>query len=128
MITQGDRILLCRMSQDSPDPGRWTLPGGGIDFGESPEDALRRELLEETNLRVEPVKLLTVDSQLFNHPDRSVHVIRILYSARVLSGSLRSESSGTTDLCAWISKPELERLPMVAVARLGVRFGFEGRV
>lgn len=48
------RKLLLQQGQDPLDPGRppyWFLPGGGIDEGESPAEALRRELLEECGLR-----------------------------------------------------------------------------
>jgi len=40
----GERILCCRLAPGEPSPGSWTLPGGGIDFGERPEDAVVREL------------------------------------------------------------------------------------
>jgi ADP-ribose pyrophosphatase YjhB (NUDIX family) len=43
-------LLLARMAPDSPDAGWWTLPGGGVEFGEHPDDAVLRELREETGL------------------------------------------------------------------------------
>ena len=41
-----DEVLLTRMSSNTRIEGRWTLPGGGIDHGEDPRDALRREVHE----------------------------------------------------------------------------------
>ena len=53
LILDGDRILLCRLSKELPRwEGSWTLPGGGLEFGESPEAAMIREVEEETGLQV----------------------------------------------------------------------------
>ena len=54
VVLTPDRRLLLQQGQDPLDPGMppyWFLPGGGIDSGESPSEALRRELLEECGLR-----------------------------------------------------------------------------
>lgn len=40
----GDRVLLCRIAPGEADSGRWTLPGGGLEFGEDPADGVLREL------------------------------------------------------------------------------------
>src|SRR5688572_22621722 len=48
LVVRGEQVLLVRNSPRGPYPGGWSLPGGGIDHGESPRLALERELVEET--------------------------------------------------------------------------------
>lgn len=54
-VRRGDQILVVRKSADDPhNPGRWEMPGGRMAFGESVEEHLVREVLEETGLTVVP--------------------------------------------------------------------------
>ena len=74
------RILLCRISPALPRwVGQWTLPGGGIDFGEDPKDAMVREVEEETGLIVVPKDVATIDSLYADDPHEEFHGVRILY-------------------------------------------------
>ena len=60
-----DAVLLCRLRMDDPDPGAWTLPGGGLDFGEDPVDGALRELGEETGLEARIDSLAGIRSEVF---------------------------------------------------------------
>lgn len=54
LVDEAERVLLQLRDAQAPSaPGKWGLPGGGIEPGETPEEAAHRELLEETGLRIE---------------------------------------------------------------------------
>ena len=120
ILVKDGAMLLCRLCHPESDAGMWTLPGGGLDFGEHPESGMVRELLEETGFHVRPGKLLAVDSRHFANQVRPVHAIRILYQAEIIGGELTHETHGSTDHCAWIPFEEAENLPLVELARLGL--------
>jgi ADP-ribose pyrophosphatase YjhB (NUDIX family) len=129
LCTDGDAILLARIAAGATADadGMWTLPGGGVDFGEDPRDAALRELGEETGLTGEIVELLAVDSHAGRFDDPAdgaptdFHGIRIVYRVRITGGELRDEPAGSTDACRWVEPVELAELPLVSLARLGVR-------
>jgi ADP-ribose pyrophosphatase YjhB (NUDIX family) len=102
VLDEDERILLVRVAQGYSGAGRWTLPGGGINFGEDPADAVLRELAEETGLVGEVERLEFVDSQTGpGDPERGFdvwHVIRTCYRVRTLGGGLCVEDDESTDL------------------------------
>ena len=123
VIIDGDRMLLAHWSQGPWQA--WTLPGGGIDEGESPADAAVREIFEETGYHSELEALIGVDSHVIpahrrSDPDAGpLHAIRIVYRARITGGELTHEVDGSTDAASWFPLGEvegLERVELVDVA------------
>jgi len=126
LLLRDEKILLCRLSERvGINPGHWTLPGGGLDFGEDPEDAVVREFKEETGLVVNVNKLIAVDSLSDSMPGWSpMHSIRIIYSVEYVSGELAYEQDGSTDLCAWHTRAETQNLPLIDLAKQGIMHTF----
>jgi 8-oxo-dGTP diphosphatase len=121
-------VLLVRMSPGEMGAGLWTLPGGGIDFGEDPAVGVVRELREETGLEGEVEELLGVRSAMLEpHQTKSGHRIQnvgVLYRVAITGGALRNEVDESTDLAEWVSFGEVDALPavpLVAWARAQVR-------
>jgi ADP-ribose pyrophosphatase YjhB (NUDIX family) len=126
-----ERILLARLSFEEVDVGAWTLPGGGIDFGEHPDAAVIRELEEETGYRGEIEEVAGVFSHVYRQSraaqGRDLHFLGILYHVRIVGGELRDEVGGSTDTAAWLTRADLEDRRLVEIARFGVDLAFERR-
>jgi 8-oxo-dGTP diphosphatase len=125
-LDDNGRILLTRLSPDELKPGHWTLPGGGIDFGEAPADAVLRELTEETGLTGEVISLSEVESWVRRGPVAACpgddfQAIQIIYRVRVTGGALRDEVDGSTDAAAWFPRVELAQIPVVELVEAGLR-------
>lgn len=121
LVIDDDHLLLCRLSGHLPDAGQWTLPGGGVEFGEHPAMAMVREVEEETGLIVAPAGIVGIDSFSADVPDRAFHGIRIIYQTKRIGGALRSEHAGTTDLCQWHPLDTLDTVTAVDLVRAALR-------
>lgn len=83
------KILIIKRSTDSKtNPGKWELPGGKVDQGESFDQALLREVYEETNLKISLDHVVGVSEQNL-HVIRAVHIIM---SGNIVSGELTISS------------------------------------
>jgi 8-oxo-dGTP diphosphatase len=124
------RILLCRIASHILDAGRWTLPGGGLGFGESPEAGALREVEEESGLTVELDGLAGTFNTLVDRPPERggpMHWVSILYRAHPTGGELRDELDDSTDTCGWFTEAEARALPLVQLSVEGLDLAFGER-
>lgn len=98
IIRNGEGCVLLLKHRFRPSPG-WGIPGGFIERGEQPEQALRRELREEIELEVEDVKLFT--TRAF----KELKQIEIIFTARALNDTARL--SFEIQKAGWFSLDEL---------------------
>jgi 8-oxo-dGTP diphosphatase len=107
-IDKRGAILLSRYG---PPDGRWGLPGGGVEHGEHPEDAVVREVSEETGYAVRVERLLAVESGTWTTADRlSIHSVNFLYLVELIGGDLAFEVDGSSDMAAWIPLSDVDEL------------------
>jgi ADP-ribose pyrophosphatase YjhB (NUDIX family) len=126
LILRGDSVLLTRISGRGAHPGSWTLPGGGIDHGESPRVAVVREVQEECGVECSVGDLIAVHDDHFDgtaptgrHED--FHGVHLVFAATVPDDAVPAvaEADGTTDAVAWVDVADVGagRLPTLDVVR-----------
>ena len=127
VLARDGQVLLTRMSARTRIEGRWTLPGGGIEHGEDPRDALRREVHEETGLWVRPGRLVDVHASHFVAPNAAgaledYHGIHLLFEA-VIDASSRDvvphvvEENSSTERAEWMPLEKALSLDLLGAAR-----------
>lgn len=119
-------LLLVRFARSA----RWTLPGGGLDHGEHPEDGAVREVTEETGYRIALGPLIGVSSARWRRAGdgtpTDVHALSIIFTGDVVDGELRHEIGGSTDRAEWVPLGEVESRPhssIVDIALAAVQTG-----
>ncbi|WP_344153109.1 NUDIX hydrolase [Kribbella yunnanensis] len=120
----GGRVLLARYVSPVGDGSWWTLPGGQVEFGEDPVDAVVRELEEETGLVGVVEELLGVDSRVIPAHEAKRGVphqnVGVFYGVRVVGGVMRPEANGETAEAVWTPVQEVSGLDRSAVVDVGV--------
>jgi 8-oxo-dGTP diphosphatase len=118
IVQDNDHILLCRLSPAAlSHQGMWTLPGGGLEFGEHPEEGLVREVMEETGFEVRAENLVGINSVTRDNSVEAFQSIQIIYHAQIIGGKLRFEEHGTTDMCEWHALASVADLQVVGMVR-----------
>ncbi len=124
VVTSDRGVLLTELSALTSSPGRWTLPGGGLDPGEEPLAGLHREVWEESGQLIEDVVLLEARTShwIGRAPNRRLedfHAVRLVYAARCPrpSDPVVHDVGGSTASVRWVAPREVDRY------RLGKSFG-----
>jgi mutator protein MutT len=110
-----NRVLVTRRpADDNYMPLHWDIPGGTVEAGEKVEEALVREVLEETKLTVMPLQPIFVYSNLSQLPKRQT--IQIVYSCALLRGQIVLQPEEHDDY-RWVGLNELAALNCIAFLR-----------
>ena len=126
----GGRVLLA-CHAPSGAQGNWTLPGGRVEHGEDPIDAVVREVEEETGYESRVERLLGVDSRLVPAADRpdpdlpELHNVGIFYGVTITGGVPRPEPNGDTPQSAWTSLADIAGLRRSSLVDVGVTLARE---
>lgn len=113
VIVRDEQILLTWFNGKGNGKAGWTLPGGGVEYGESVENGVVREVFEETGYHVALGAPLTTDSFAVadDGRDRPFKSVRILFDATITGGELgTTEIDGTTDFARWMPLHETDEM------------------
>lgn len=123
VFNEDNDILILRRQNGDAGAGQWDLPGGCIEFHENKEDALKREVYEETNLHIEDIQKLNMVN--LKIPESGVDSDMYLFKCKATSLDVELKPSpwkhdGTSEHneYQWISKKyEMENLPMLPILK-----------
>ena len=111
LILNEGRMLLVKRSKE-PSKGLWSIPGGRLELGETIEQAVKREVLEECGVQIDIVRVIEVMDNI-QHDDAgkvNYHFVLIDMLANYLSGEPKAQSDA--EECRWVTSAELAKLDM----------------
>jgi len=123
VVFRGDTVLLVREKLDG---GRWTLPGGWADVGDSPSFAVEREVWEEAGFRVKAAKLLALyDRNKHDHPPYAFHAYKAFFWCELLDEAQHLTPNAETEETGWFAEDALPELSVGRVTAAQIQRWFE---
>ena len=111
VIIKDGKILLVKRGNE-PNKGKWAIPGGLVNTGESLEDALKREIMEEVGFEIEVDDVVCVSEEIFRDGNGvKYHYIVIDFFVDVIGGELRAGSDAVD--ARWVKLNEIDSLDVV---------------
>lgn len=120
ILLQNEKVLMAKHKMDGKDAVFWAPPGGGLEYGESTEDALKREFIEETGLEIE-IKRFLCTHEFLAPP---LHGIELFFLVEKVSGELitgKDPEMGNRQILEkldFLSFPEIVNKPAGTVHQL----------
>ena len=126
LIFERDRILMAERGGE-PLKGWWSIPGGLVETGERLEDAVRREVREETGLIVKPLGVLQIFERIMRDAKGAAeyHYVLIDYICRISGGALRAGDD--VSRAEWVRRKDLPRLRITEGTLAVIEKGFRER-
>jgi ADP-ribose pyrophosphatase YjhB (NUDIX family) len=127
VIVKGQQVLLVRRARE-PLRGQWSLPGGLVETGETLAAAVRREIAEETGLRVRVERIVEVLDRITRDSQKRVqfHYVLVDFLCRVQGGRLRAGSDVSE--AHWVRRDQLAAYGLRAVTRRVIDIAFRKSV
>lgn len=129
MIFREDgKVFVAKRGKDARnETGRWDFPGGGVEFGEKCQDALKREIKEEYDFEIEIIELLDVDDHIIK--EEGQHWVSPSYIARIISGTPKIMEPDKCEEIRWedLESIDPETLTITSrndIARYKEKYGF----
>jgi 8-oxo-dGTP diphosphatase len=106
VVFNGDQVLLVRRGQE-PSRGKWSIPGGVMELGETVREAARREVMEECGVEIEAGDVIEVRDAIVRDKAGRIqfHYVLVDVIARYVSGELRVGSD--VEDARWVSKEDI---------------------
>ncbi|MAD81951.1 MAG: phosphohydrolase [Deltaproteobacteria bacterium] len=116
VVLRGNEVLLIQRGK-APNKGQWSIPGGKQRLGETIVQAVHRELLEETRVKIKQPALLDVVDVIMPDDKGEIqyHYTLVDYQAEWLSGECRSGDDA--DAVKWVSFDELNSVGLLKITR-----------
>jgi mutator protein MutT len=111
----GEVLLAQRGPLAKNERGTWEIPGGGVEFGETLEVALKREILEEIGVEIKIISLLQVCDHIL--PAEKQHWVSPTYLCHIVSGEPTIKEPGKCSDMGWFSLEAAAKLPLSQVTQ-----------
>jgi 8-oxo-dGTP diphosphatase len=125
VVIDGTKVLLVRRGRE-PLKGEWSLPGGALELGETLQQGVVREVLEETGLIVVPAGIVEVLDRITQDPATGqirYHYVLVDFVCRVTGGSLLWGSDA--DEAQWVERKQLQEFRLSPVTTAVIEKAFE---
>jgi ADP-ribose pyrophosphatase len=116
VVFKDGKILAIKRGQE-PGKGKWSIPGGRIELGETAQEAGIREVSEECSIEVRIERVLDAVSNIIRDEEGLIkyHFVIIDLLAKYISGELRAQSDA--EECRWVTPEEITKLDLTPLLR-----------
>lgn len=112
---EGKILLSLRGKEAKNEKGKWEIPGGSVEFGETFKKALKREIKEEIGVEIEIIKLLYICDHII--PEEHQHWVSPTFVCKITKGTPKVLEPKKCEKIGWFSIQEAQKLPLSIITK-----------